>query len=322
MKYIFGIIGLGDISHRFAKTLNYLGIKFKVASRSIEKAKAFQKEYGCLEAYGSYEELLKDEEVDAIYISTPHGLHYENILECIKHNKHVICEKALVLNAKQAEDIKNKASEKRLLVMEAMWSRFIPMWNKIKYITQEEKYGKVKSIEADFIFKGNLDKNYRLMNKHLGGGSLLDVGVYPLNFINMMVGHPKEIKALAKLTETGVDEYTSVILKYDDFIANFNVGFNITYKNNAIIYYDNAYIELVNCAGAQEGFVFDYNHNIIEHLEIPFADNGFEYQVLSFIDSLNKKELQNQIMPLDESIEILKQIDEMRRQIGVKYEGE
>lgn len=318
-EYRFGILGAGQIAHKFAATLNYLNFPIEgVASRDIEKAKDFQNKYNIKFSYNSYQEMLNNKDIDIIYIATPHGLHYEHMKLVLDYNKHIICEKAFTLNALQAEEIFKIAKKKNLLVMEAMWTRFLPLIQYLQKIIKEQQYGVISSFEASFGFPGNLDPNNRLMSLQLGGGATLDIGVYPLNFANIL-GDPLEIKAEGKLSFTKVDLSMSAKISYKDFSGNIYASLENKLDNKAIIDFTNAKIIIEDFWKAEKAYIYDLNNSLIETLSYPLQFNGFEYQILSFINTLNENKIDNEIMSSDTTIKILKQTDNILRQIGVIY---
>ena len=322
-NYNFGIIGLGNIARKFADTLNKLGLNLLgVASRNIDNAEQFANKYNSKFAYGDYEELLKNKDIDIVYIATPHGLHYEHLKLCLKYKKHIICEKAFTLNAKQAKDIFSLALENNCLVMEAMWTRFLPSLEKIKEIIESQKYGKIKKIEAEFCFYGNQDDEFRLKNNILGGGALLDVGIYPVNLAHYLLGNPNEIKANGNIYKTNVDLSNHIYFKYDNAIAELKSSFIEEGKRFSTIYLEKAIIKM-DAFWKCEHFEIEEldNHNTISY-DYPFDINGFEYQIKSFISTLNQGSINNPIMSPKISIEILQILDEIRKQIGVFYLNE
>ncbi len=324
MENNFGIIGLGNIANKFADTLNKLHYNLLgVASRDYKKAQIFAKKYKATFAYDNYEELLNNKDINIIYIATPHGLHYDHLKLCLKYNKNIICEKAFTLNSKQAKEIFEIAKFKKCLVMEAMWTRFLPAINKIKDIINSNKYGQIKKIEADFCFYGNQDESYRLKNNILGGGALLDVGIYPITLVNLLLGTPLNIEAKGTLTENRIDLDNHIIFKYHNgVIAKINSSFIYSGKKEALITLENAIIRLYDFWKCENFEIYEIDTKKTLKFSIPFEINGFEYQIGSFIQTLNTKELENKIMSHETTIKILNIMDEIRKQLGVIYINE
>ena len=195
----WGIIGLGRIANKFATDLSTVEDSqlVAVASRSQQKADKFAFKYNSKKAYDSYEKLVKDSQVDAVYIATPHRFHKEHTLLCLRHKKAVLCEKPFAMNLQDVTEMVEVAKEHNVLLMEALWTFFLPHFNYVIDVVKSEKFGKLKSLEADFGFFHPYDIEHRLFNKQLGGGSLLDIGIYPIFVALSSLGKPKSIAAAA-----------------------------------------------------------------------------------------------------------------------------
>lgn len=323
MKYNFGIIGCGNIATKFADTLNKLNLPLVgVASRNIAKAKDFALKFNSQNYYGSYEEMLKNNEINIIYIATPHGLHYEHLKLCLEYNKHIICEKAFTLNHLEAQEVLELAKNKKCLVMEAMWTRFLPGILKLKEIVDSKQYGQIKEISAEFCFYGNQDEDYRLRNNKLGGGALLDVGIYPLTLAHLLLGNPQEIKAKGSISNTLVDLENEITLNYPNAVAKLKSSF-INYGNRySQIILDDAIINLDAFWKCEKLEIIETKTNKQYTLDYPFAINGFEYQIKSFVETLQNNQIENEIMTHNITIDMLKIMDNIRYQIGVTYENE
>jgi predicted dehydrogenase len=212
----WGIIGAGNIAHQFAIGLSFLP-KAKlvaIASQTQDKAENFSKKYNIPRIYKNYEKLAQDPEIDIVYIATPHGMHKDNCIICLENNKAVICEKPFTLNYREAQEVISHAQQKNIFLMEAMWTRFFPVIQKIKTLIQENAIGEIVIIEANFGFRVPFDPKSRLFDPKLGGGSLLDLGVYGISFATQFLGSPEKISAQAILGSTKVDEQMTTILTY------------------------------------------------------------------------------------------------------------
>ena len=213
----WGILGLGAIADKFANDL--LTIKdaklYAVASRSQEKANVFASKFKAEKAYGSYNDLVKDTNVDAVYIATPHALHKENTLLCLEHGIAVLCEKPFAMNSEEVEIMITKAKEKKVLLMEALWTYFLPHYQFILKEIKDKTYGELLKVEADFGFYKAFDNSERLFKKSLGGGSLLDIGIYPIFVALSTLGIPKNIKANATFFENDVDSSCKMLFDYN-----------------------------------------------------------------------------------------------------------
>ena len=214
--YNWGIIGLGTIAAKFAEGLSYLpnAKLFAVASRSQQKADNFAAKYKVPHAYGNYEDIVKNPDVDIIYIATPHTLHCENTIMCLEHYIPVLCEKPFAINAGQVKQMIDTAHKNKVLLMEAMWTAYLPSIRRINETISSGAIGEVKLIRADFGFIGDKNPSGRLFNMELGGGSLLDVGIYPAYLALEFLGKPKQIKAIASKGKTRVDESCAFIFQY------------------------------------------------------------------------------------------------------------
>ena len=218
-KIKWGIVGLGRIARAFAEGLNFTSNAelYGVASRTIQKSKDFSKEWNVPRFFGSYDELAEDENIDAIYIATPHSEHHDAALTSMRNGKAVLCEKPLAVNSLQATSMISEAKKNNVLLMEGMWSRFPPLMQKVKQMVRNKEIGEVRLIQADFGFMPkNLDSNGRLFNPNLAGGSLLDVGIYPFSFSSMLLGMPNDFETIATMGKTQVDEHASFLLKYEN----------------------------------------------------------------------------------------------------------
>ncbi|MCP4403261.1 MAG: Gfo/Idh/MocA family oxidoreductase, partial [bacterium] len=214
----WGIIGCGWIANKFAESAAVLdGVKvIAAASRTPDKAEAFAKKHSIQHAYSDYAELLKNDDVDAVYVATTHNFHYQNVKQVLEADKPVLCEKPFTVNAREMKSLIALAEHKQLFMMEAMWTRFLPAIEQLRMWLAEESIGTIKQVRATFGFRFPFDPNHRLFNPDLAGGALLDAGIYPLSFANMVMKHkPVEVKALGEIGSTGVDEQSSYILRYE-----------------------------------------------------------------------------------------------------------
>ena len=213
-KIKWGILGLGKIATKFTHDLQLSdnSILQGVASRDLNRAKEFRRKFNAVGYYGSYEELANDPEVDVVYIATPHVFHFENTMMCLKAGKSVLCEKPMGIDSTQVQKMVEEAQSRNLFLMEGMWTRFIPATEKLVELLEQKAIGAIQHIVADFGFKAPYDIDGRLFNKQLGGGSLLDVGIYPIYFSLLTLGVPHDLKATARMTKTGVDSYCAMLL--------------------------------------------------------------------------------------------------------------
>lgn len=318
----WGIIGTGGIAHSFAKGLQTIENAELVAvgASSKEKAEAFGKEFKIPVAYGSYSELVKDEDVEIIYVATIHPLHKEGVLLALRAGKAVICEKPLTVNAEDAEDIIKCARESKVFFMEAMWTRYLPTIVKVRQWLKDGLIGDVKMLKADFGFKCDGNPDGRLLNANLGGGALLDAGIYPISFASMVFGsEPKTISSMAHIGETKVDEYFSCIFGYEgDKMAVLTGAIQLDTPNDAWIIGTEGKIFVPNflCADSATLFIKDKPG---EKFEFKFYDTGYAYEAKEAMKCLSENRLESEIMSMDESLAIMKTMDGLRKQWGLKY---
>lgn len=230
----WGILGTGWIASKFAQSLKYLpGVCLKaVASRSLESAQAFAQHMGAHHAYGSYEELVSQDDIDVVYVATPHIRHHADCSLALSAGKSVLCEKPFAMSAFEAREIFEVAKKQDLFCMEAMWMRFIPLIQQVHSLVRKGEIGEIKLLSADFGYPVPFDPSSRFFNPKLGGGTLLDRGVYPLSLAFLLLGKPVEISGQASMSTTGVDEQASIILRYDNgALATLSSTF-ITYGSN------------------------------------------------------------------------------------------
>jgi predicted dehydrogenase len=316
----WGILASGSIAHSFASDL--VGEGFTVAavgSRSIDRARAFAAEFGIPAAHGSYEELVADPSVDIVYVATPHSHHAENALLAISAGKHVLVEKAFTLTQREAQRVADAAAAAGVIVMEAMWSRFLPHMTRVREIVESGALGDVRTVLADHTQSLPLDPEHRLQNPSLGGGALLDLGIYPISFAVDVLGLPAGIQAHAALTETGVDRQTAAILSYaDGRQAIVNAALDTTGPTRAAIIGTEGFLELDRTFYAPTSFShFDARGDLVERFDAPVRQRGMQFQATELEARVGGAHPTT--LPIDETVAIMGILDEIRRQIGVRY---
>jgi len=321
-KIRWGILGAGNIARKFATGLQVVAGSelFAVGSRSIDKAQNFAKEFNIPKAYGSYEEMVKDPEIDVVYVATPHTFHKPHTILCLNNGKAVLCEKPFAVNAGEAEEMVEAAKKNNLFLMEAMWTRFLPVMYKVKEWIAADAIGEVRMLTADFGFRANLNPEGRLFNLELGGGALLDVGVYTISLAYMIFGGaPERITGIAHIGETGVDEQAAMILGYKNGeLAILHTAIRTrTFQEARIIGTKGSIIIPDFWRATTANLKVDGKDD--EIVEIPFDANGYCYEAREVECCLREGKLQSDLMPWDESISILRTMDELRNQWGLKY---
>jgi len=314
------ILGAGTIARKMAQAINGMqGAKlYAVASRSLDKAKAFATEFGIPHAYGSYGDMAADPNVELVYIATPHSHHYDHMKLVLEHDKPVLCEKPFTVNAKQAREIIDIARNRKLLVAEAMWTRYLPMRTMLKTVVDEKTIGEIQSLTANLGYE--MTQKVRLNDPNLAGGALLDVGVYTINFALMVLGDAvKRIDSSVLLTETGVDAQSSTTLVYDKVLAMLHSSMMANTDRRGMIYGSKGYIEVQNINNPEYIRVFDPEHALLKELKQPQQINGFEYQVQACIDAIETGKTECPQHPHAAILKVMDIMDELRRQWNLRY---
>ncbi len=318
----WGILGTGAIAKHFATGLSFLPDAELVAvgSRSRTSAAQFADLFDVPHRHSSYDDLANDPEVDVVYIAVPHALHKASSLLCLQAGKPVLCEKPFTINAREAEELIAFARQQELFLMEAMWTRFLPSIMKLQEVLSSGVIGDVRMLTADFGFRTNFSPESRLFNPALGGGALLDVGVYPVSLASMLFGEPEKVQGLAHLGETGVDEQSAMIFGYrEGQLAILSTAIRTTTLQEATILGTQGSIKIhapwwrstklsLSIPGQQE-----------EVIEAPFDGNGYNYEAAEVMRCLESGQLESDRMPLDETLSIMKAMDQVRAQWGLKY---
>lgn len=322
----WGILGAGRIAGIFASDLKHAqgAEALAVGSRSKEKAERFAAEFGLARSYGSYEELAADPDVQAVYVATPHPFHKENALTALRAGKAVLCEKPFTLNAGELQELAAYAQERRLFLMEAMWTRFLPAIRKVREWIREGRIGDVQLVKADFGFRGPDDPGKRLLNPELGGGSLLDAGVYPVSFAAMVFGTaPVNISSTVHIGETGVDERFSVLLEYEGGrTASLNGAIRLRLPNDASVVGTKGRIHLPATFLSARTAVLYVDGAEPETFEDDRICRGYAYEAEEAGRCLREGLTESPELPLSESLAVMATLDDIRRQWGLRYPQE
>lgn len=321
----WGIVGTGNIAQQFARGLALLPDAQLVAvgSRSQAAADAFAQSFGGPRAYPSYEALAQDPEVQAVYVATPHPLHHANTLMCLRAGKHVLCEKPFTLNAGQLAELIAEARARRLFLMEAMWTRFLPALVQVRLLLEAGAIGEARAVTADFGFRAPFDPSSRLFDPALGGGALLDVGIYPISFASMVLGAPQQISALAHLGETGVDEQAAVTLGHSGGrLALLFAATRTESQREAFVLGTGGQIKVHSPWYVPSRVTLSRPDRGDEEFELPISGNGYQYEAAEVARCLREGRLESPVMPLDESLTIMQTLDAIRAQWGLRYPGE
>ncbi|MFD2616447.1 Gfo/Idh/MocA family protein [Terrilactibacillus laevilacticus] len=317
-KLNWAILGPGNIAAEFAKALNEVnGTIYAVGSRKLDKAKEFQKKFHVEKAFGDYNDMLQDQNIDVVYISTPHSNHYEYIMKSLQSNKHVLCEKAITVNDKQLSEIVQLAEEKKLVVAEAMTIYHMPLYKKLRKILQSNKLGKVKMIQVSFGSLKEYDVNNRFFNKDLAGGALLDIGTYALSFTRFFLSQkPHEVLTTVKEFETGVDEQSGIILKNKaDEMAVISLTMRSKMPKRGIVACEKGYITVENFPRAQVATIA-YPDGHVEVIEAGDTEKALNYEIIDMQNYfLNKSSEET----LELSVDVMDIMSNIRHQWGITY---
>lgn len=318
----WGILGTGKIAHVFAQDLLLSddAVLFAVASRSSGKANAFRKKFNALKSYESYESLAIDPDIDVVYIATPHVFHYKHSMMCMEAGKAVLCEKPFGMNQKQVEKMIQKAKEKQVFLMEAFWTRFIPATEKLQELIQSNRIGTIQMLKADFGFKGDTDPTKRLFNKSLGGGSLLDIGIYPVFLSLYLLGKPDTIEASAVFSSTGIDSSCGILFNYKTGqLSVLDSTFLTNTETEATIYGDKGKI-IVHSRFHHSNKLSVYSDDqSIETIEIDYTASGYFHEIEEVNYCLQNNLLESKKMPHAFSLDLILTLDEIRTVIGLAY---
>lgn len=319
-----GVLGTGTIMETVTSTLVQMEQVecYAIASRTQEKARQMADKYGFQKAYGSYEALVSDPEVELIYVATPHSRHYEDMMLCIQHGKPVLCEKSFTMNAPQARKIRELSQSRGVFAAEAIWPRYMPSRAIINQLLEEGIIGKVHTLSANLSYV--MDKNYRITAPELAGGALLDVGVYGINFALMHFGDAIErIDSSVQMTGTGVDGTESITLHYrDGRMAVLHHSIYVRSDRKGIIHGDKGYLVVENINNPQSVSVYDTEDRLLRHIDVPTQISGYEYEFEECMAAIAAGKTQADSMPLEESIKMMELMDSIRRQWGLVYPQE
>lgn len=322
----WGVLGCGGIARNFASSLKSLetGTLEAGASSSQERADDFARETGAAKAYGNYDALVNDSDIDAVYVATTHNFHFENVKLCLQNGKHVLCEKPLTVNAAQARELIELAREQKLFLMEAVWTRFLPAVVKLKALLAEGAIGEVRTIRADFTLYHDFPDDGRMKNPELAGGCLLDLGVYPINFANFVFdARPVKVQGSAYLGETGVDERSFYLLDYPGGRhATLSSSISHQCPAEAVIYGTTGRISIPWFHAAQELQVHLEGQDE-EIIKLPYLEGeGFKYEIAHAMECIAAGKLESEVIPLAETLSVMETMDALRAQWGLCYPGE
>ncbi|HMQ43274.1 MAG TPA: Gfo/Idh/MocA family oxidoreductase [Mariniflexile sp.] len=320
-KIKWGIIGLGAIAHKFATdllTVNDAEL-YAVASRNQEKAHAFAEKFVAKKAYGSYEALANDPNLDAVYIATPHALHKENAIMCLKNGIAVLCEKPFAMNAEEVEAMIACAKQHNTLLMEALWTNFLPHYQFVLKQLNNKTYGNILKMESDFGFQRDYDTSARLFNKAMGGGSLLDIGIYPIFAALSTLGLPKNIDAAATFFENGTDATCNMTFTYENNVkAYLKSSLVEVLPTQAIFYCEKAIIKINTMfhMPTTVSIIVDGKEDI---KDFGYQTIGYHYEAIHFNQLFRDGKTESDIMTFEFSRNLIKTLDAVRALIKLDY---
>jgi predicted dehydrogenase len=322
----WGILGPGRIAHKFATGLQAApGAELvAVGSRSQANADAFADVFGAPKRHDSYEALAADPDVDVIYVATPHPAHMDATLLCLEHGKAVLCEKPFAMNVGQAERMVATAREKQLFLMEAMWTRFRPAIRKAVELVDAGAIGTPELLQIGVGWGSSFDPASRLFDKGLGGGILLDGGVYPISMASHFLGEPSGIASLAHMAETGVDDQAGVVFSYDSgAMASIVFSVRVTPQAIATLTGTEGRIEIHEDWHKPEGFTLRRHDGSTEEYDFALTEgNGYQYEAIHVMACLRDGKTESEIMPLDETLAVMRTLDAIRAQWGLEYDAD
>ena len=326
-KVKWGIIAPGNIAEKFADAINVVDNAelYAVASRSPERSRQFAQKFGAQKAHEDYQQLVQDDLVDAIYVASPHSFHAEQAILALSHRKPVLCEKPMTVNAAQAEAVFDVAYQHQVFCMEALWTRFLPTYNTIFDWLDDNRIGELKMIKADFGFSFPFDPSHRLFNPELAGGALLDLGIYPISFAQIIMRDtkPVSIKASGVVGETEVDESLAIHLKYPDgVIASLTTSSRANTNYCAEILGTKGMIRVPYFWSTQSAQLIKTvrtESDIIETADHPHICNGYEWEIMETHRCLRQGLLESPSMPWQSTLQVMRIMDEIRQQVGVVY---
>lgn len=323
-KIRWAILGLGNIAHKFAQDLKHVPYAELVAvgSRTREKADDFAKQYGVPHAFPDYKSLVHFPNVDIVYIATPHTFHMENTLDCLQAGKAVLCEKPFALNHHQAKKMIELAQAKNLFLMDAIWTQFFPFMQQIREILDKGSLGKIRMLEADFGFYKAFDPQSRLYDLALGGGALLDIGIYPIFLTLALFGKPSSIQASSILNEDGIDISTSVIMSYPDgkLSNTFSTVVSET-RCEAKIYGEHGSI-LVPGRWHEADHLILSTQSGKQNFEYKRSHLGYAYEIESIHVALQANRIEHELLPHTFTLDLMEILDTIREQVGIRYPSE
>jgi predicted dehydrogenase len=323
-RYKWGILAPGKMSAKFTTGIKLLGNAelYAVGSRDLQRAKQFASEFGFKKYYGSYEELAADPDVEVVYIASPHSYHYEHTLLCLRNGKNVICEKAFAINTREVEEMISEARKQNLFLMEALWPPFQPFYKKAHEILKSGMLGRIVHLHGYFTFIPPYDPNDRKFNLALGGGSLLDIGIYPVIDALTFIGVPDEIKATALFADSGSEDSINVIFKYNDRrMATLYSSFRTSTGISCEILCEKGNMTVSRGRDMNQKVILDLHG--MERQEFVFSPPamGYHWEAEEVMKCLDEGRTESPVVPLSFSLDLIKTLDRIRDAAAIVFPG-
>ena len=319
-KYNWAILGCGKIARKFVADLSLLGNAnlYAAASRSLENAKEFADQLGFEKAYGSYQEMVEDPDVDIVYIATPHAKHLEHSLLCLNNKKAVLCEKAFAMNTKEVDQMIEASESNNTFLMEAFWTIFSAKFNKVLELAKDKDLGQLRFVKSDFMFKADFDPDKRLYNIDLGAGSLLDIGIYPIFRSMMLLGKPTSIKTMANIRPTGVEDSISMLFGYENgAMAVLTSSFESSCNNETELCFEHGFIKFIR---EPEFPILMEKNGVQEEIYIEQPKGmGYELEAIHVMECIDKGLTQSPVLPLSASRDLMEILDWVRKDAGIVF---
>jgi predicted dehydrogenase len=321
-KYNWGVIGAGNIAGKFAADLKLLpqARLMAVSSRSADRASAFAEKYSIPRWYDSWDAIAGDPEIDIVYVATHHPYHFENTRACLEAGKAVLCEKPISMNRKELEQLVSISREKKVFLMEAIWTRFLPSTRKVLTFLENGELGKLSAVYADFGFRLDFDPSHRLYDPAKGGGALLDLGIYPVFISQLMAGPPEKLHATASFAPTGVDNSCSMILESaDGIVSSLNCTLLSEAPSEANILFEQGWIRMESWWLTPGPITIRRKNGEPEELTFPEPGNGYHYEAEEVMQCLEKGLIESPSLPLKFSLNLMGTLDAVREACGIRY---
>ena len=321
-KIRWGFLGTGSIARNFAKALEFVpdAELAAVGSRTLPSAEAFAKQFDVPRVHGSYQALVEDPNVDVVYVATVNSWHHKNCLDAMQAGKPVLCEKPFMVNSGEAEEVISFAREKRLFLMEALWTRFIPAFMRARQMWESGVIGDVRVVMSELGFIVDRTPPAHLFISELAGGSVLDMGAYPISLAHILFGEPDTIASLAQIGETGVDEQTGMLFGYHHGqLAMGYSSFNVESPKEATVVGTKGYIQIHTPFYCPSSFTLHLNGKEAEVFNIPYEGNGWNYEAVEVMQCLRSGKLESNLVLHQETLALMRTMDRIRAQIGLKY---